>query len=238
MSLTGKDKSEYVKKTFNSIAGNYDLMNTLMTLGMDKGWRRKVVQTVQARPGLSILDVCCGSGKLSLEIAKTVAPGGSVMGLDFSEKMLEEAKKNIASTKVEGIELVQGDAMNLPFANDTFDGATVGWGLRNLPDLRKGILEMVRIVKPGSMVVSLDMAKPEIPIFKNIYWLGFKTIVPLLGKIWADKRQEYDYLFRSASDFESQSELAKIFGESGLINTGYINLFGGVVAIVYGKKAD
>lgn len=236
MSLTGKDKSEYVRKTFNSIAGNYDLMNTLMTLGMDKGWRRKVVKTVKAAPGLKILDVCCGSGKLAIEIAKAVTPIGSVTGLDFSEKMLEEAKKNIAYTKVDGIELVQGDAMNLPFANDTFDGATVGWGLRNLPDLRQGILEMVRVVKTGSMVVSLDMAKPEIPIFRNIYWFSFKNIIPLLGKIWADKQQEYDYLFRSASDFESQKELAKIFGESGLTNTGYINLFGGVVAVVYGQK--
>ena len=238
MGLSDKNKAEFVKNTFNSIAANYDLMNTIMTLGMDRRWRKRAVQTVKAVAGSNILDVCCGSGKLSINIAKVVEPRGSVTGLDFSEKMLEEAKKNIISANAKGIELVQGDAMKLPFENDSFDGATVGWGLRNLPDLRKGIIEMVRVVKPGSMVVSLDMAKPEVPIFKEIYWLFFKTTVPLLGRIWADKREEYDYLYKSAVDFESQKELVKIFGESGLTKTGYINLLGGVVAIVYGQKPE
>lgn len=237
MGLT-KDKSEYVKSTFNSIAANYDLMNTIMTLGMDKRWRRRAVETVKAAPALKMLDVCCGSAQLSIQIAKAVTPGGSVTGLDFSEKMLEEAKKNISNSKIEAIELIQGDAMDLPFENDSFDGATVGWGLRNVPDLRKGVMEMVRVVKPGSMIVSLDMAKPEVPVLKNIYWLFFKSIVPLLGKIWADKKEEYDYLYKSAVNFESQKELAKVFEELGLIKTGYINLLGGVVAIVYGQKPE
>lgn len=238
MELRGKEKSEFVRKAFNDIAGKYDLMNTIMTLGMDKGWRRKAVQTVKAVPGSKILDVCCGSGKFSIELAKAVSPGGSVTGLDFSENMLAEAEKNIQKAEAIRIELIQGDAMKLPFPDEIFDGATVGWGLRNLPDIRQGIKEMARVVKPGSMVVSLDMAKPEMPVFKNIYWLYFKTVIPLLGKIWAGKKNEYSYLYESASEFESQGELAKIFSHSGLIDTGYINLFGGVVAIVYGKKPE
>lgn len=237
MDFAGKDKSQYVKDTFNAIAGEYDLMNTLMSLGMDKAWRRKAVQTVKAQPGMKVVDICCGTGKLTRELAKAIAPTGQVVGLDFSEKMLVEARKNIENfSGKESIELFQGDAMSLPFADDSFDGATVGWGLRNLPDLRKGIKEMCRVIKPGSMVVSLDMGKPTMPVFKQIYWLYFERLVPLLGRIWAGKQKEYNYLYRSACEFQSQMELADIFRECGLINTGYHNLAGGVVALVYGQK--
>lgn len=237
MDFTGKDKSQYVKDTFNSIAGHYDLMNSLMSMGMDQSWRLKVVKTVKAKPGMRILDVCCGTGRLTRELAKAIQPSGQVIGVDFSEKMLNEAWKNINnSTGKENVKLLQGDALNLPFEGNSFDGVTVGWGLRNLPDLRRGIQEMIRIVHSGSMVVSLDMGKPAIPVFKQIYWLYFERIVPFLGRVWAGKQEEYNYLYQSASEFESQVKLAGIFEECGLINTGYINLAGGAVAIVYGQK--
>ncbi len=237
MEFSNRDKSQYVKDTFNAIARRYDLMNTLMSLGMDKLWRRKVVQIVQAKPGMRILDVCCGTGKLTTELGKSVVPSGQVIGIDFSKEMLEKAWKNLNNSfSKENIKLLQGDALSLPFENNSFDGATVGWGLRNLPELSKGIQEMVRVVKPGSLVVSLDMAKPTIPIFKQVYWFYFKKIIPFLGKIWAGKEKEYNYLFSSAYEFESQSELAKIFENCGLVKTGYINLAGGIVAIVYGQK--
>lgn len=237
MDFKGTSKEQYVKDTFNSIAGHYDLMNTLMSMGMDQSWRRKVAETVKAKPGMKILDVCCGTGKLTRELVKNVSPTGQVIGIDFSEKMLSEAWKNInESPSKDNIKLIQGDAMNLPFDDASFEGATVGWGLRNLPDLRRGIKEMKRVVKPGSMVVSIDMGKPSAPVFKQLYWLYFEKIVPLLGKIWAGKKAEYDYLYKSACEFESQAELARVFTECGLINTGYINLVGGAVAIVYGQK--
>jgi len=232
-----KDKSTYVRQTFNDIAAKYDLMNTLMSFGLDKSWRRRAVKEVGARLGHHILDVCCGTGQLSLALAEHVGSQGKVVGLDFSENMLAKARANIAdSPYMSRIELVQGDAMNLPFADNTFDGATVGWGLRNLPDLRQGIKEMARVVKPGGYVVSLDMAKPEIPVFKQLYWLYFEKIVPLMGKIWAGKKSAYQYLYHSAREFPSQRELAAIFRECGLSNTAYYNLAGGVVAIVKGQK--
>ncbi|HHV65877.1 MAG TPA: bifunctional demethylmenaquinone methyltransferase/2-methoxy-6-polyprenyl-1,4-benzoquinol methylase UbiE [Peptococcaceae bacterium] len=237
MNYQGKDKAQYVRTMFNSIAGRYDLLNTLMSLGMDQSWRRQVVQTVRAEKGMKILDVCCGTGKLTKELAKAVLPTGQVVGIDFSENMLKEAWKNLQDLAgQENIKLIQGDALNLPFASNSFDGATVGWGLRNLPDLRQGIREMIRVVKPGSMVVSLDMGKPTMPVFKQLYWLYFKKVVPLLGKIWAGKQQEYNYLYQSACEFESQRELARIFQECGLTETGYKDLAGGVVAVVYGRK--
>ncbi|MFA6809061.1 MAG: bifunctional demethylmenaquinone methyltransferase/2-methoxy-6-polyprenyl-1,4-benzoquinol methylase UbiE, partial [Eubacteriales bacterium] len=194
MDFTGKSKAEYVKNTFNTIAKRYDLMNSIMSLGMDNSWRKRAVRIVRAKQGMEMLDVCCGTGKLLMEVSKAVSPSGKVTGLDFSEQMLAEAKKNLDNKK--DIELIQGDAMSLPFKDNSFDGATVGWGLRNVPDLRRGVEEMTRVVRPGCMVVSLDMAKPEMPIFKQVYWLYFKWLVPVFGKLWAGKKNEYNYLYK------------------------------------------
>lgn len=237
MDFAGKDKAAYVKDTFNAIAGRYDLMNTLMSLGMDKAWRKKVVQQVGAAEGRHILDVCCGTGQLSMQLASRVGLRGKVTGLDFSENMLQVAREQVGNSPWAGrIELLQGDAMNLPFGDQTFEGATVGWGLRNLPDLRRGIREMVRVVKPGCKVVSLDMAKPSLPVFKQVYWFYFEWLIPFMGNIFAGKKSAYRYLHDSAIQFPAQLELAKIFTECGLTNVQYENLAGGVVAIVAGQK--
>ncbi|AHF06688.1 demethylmenaquinone methyltransferase [Desulfitobacterium metallireducens] len=238
MDFSGKDKATYVQETFNSIAKRYDLMNTLMSFGLDKGWRRKAVRTVEAKSGMHMLDVCCGTGQLSIEIAGAIGASGKVTGLDFSENMLERAQENIYSSPFQSvITLMQGDAMQLPFPDNTFDGATVGWGLRNLPNLEQGVKEMYRVVKPGSMVVSLDMAKPTLPVFKQGYWFYFDKLVPWMGKIWAGKARAYQYLHDSAVEFPPQQELAQIFTRCGLVETRYQNLLGGVVAIVSGRKA-
>lgn len=237
MDFAGKDKAAYVKDTFNSIARRYDLMNTLMSLGMDKGWRRLVAQRVGAAPGKQVLDVCCGTGQLSLELAKAVGSSGGIIGLDFSENMLQVAREQLEKSRfAQVVTFIQGDAMSLPFADACFDGATVGWGLRNLPDLRQGIQEMARVVRPGGKVVSLDMAKPTMPLFKQGYWFYFEKLVPWMGNLMAGKESAYRYLHDSALQFPAQHELAAIFSESGLINTGYKNLAGGVVAIVEGMK--
>lgn len=237
MDFAGKDKSTYVKETFNAIAGRYDLMNSLMSLGMDKRWRRIAVKRVGAKPGMHILDVCCGTGQLSMEIGNIVGDEGKVTGLDFSQNMLDVAKKSAAqSPNRDNIQFIQGDAMALPFSDNSFDGVTVGWGLRNLPDLRQGIKEMTRVVKPGGKVVSLDMAKPSLLGFKQVYWLYFEKLVPLMGKIWAKKSSAYQYLHDSAREFPSQQELVLIFAECGLLETRYDNLAGGVVAVVSGSK--
>ncbi|MDQ7096041.1 demethylmenaquinone methyltransferase [Desulfosporosinus sp. PR] len=237
MDFSGKDKAAYVQETFNTIAGHYDLMNSLMSLGMDKRWRRIAVQRVGARRGMNILDVCCGTGQLSQELGKAVGNEGSVTGLDFSRKMLDVARHTLEqSSEKKQIQFIQGNAMELPFPDHSFDGVTVGWGLRNLPDLRRGIQEMTRVVKPGGKVVSLDMAKPSLPVFKQVYWLYFEKLVPLMGQIWAKKASAYQYLHDSAVEFPSQQELARIFSECGLLETKFLNLAGGVVAVVSGTK--
>lgn len=236
------NKAEYVKEIFNLIAERYDLMNKIMTFGMDKKWRSLAVRQVKARPGANILDVCCGTGQLSFELAKAVGSKGKVIGLDFSEKMLVIALRRLNEQNSKRkqdwgkITLLQGDAMNLPFKSDTFDGVTIGWGLRNLSDLPGSIVEMTRVVKPGGIIVSLDMAKPCLNIYKQLFWLYFERIVPLMGRIFAKNERAYSYLFKSAKEFPSQQEIAAIFKHCGLKDTGYKNLSGGVVALVSGKK--
>ncbi|MDD2233939.1 MAG: demethylmenaquinone methyltransferase [Desulfitobacteriaceae bacterium] len=237
------NKAEYVKEVFNHIAEHYDLMNTIMTFGMDKKWRSLAVRQVRARPGAKILDVCCGTGQLSFELAKAVGLQGKIIGLDFSEKMLAIAGQRLNEQNIkqkqdygEIITLIQGDAMNLPFKSDTFDGVTIGWGLRNLSDLSESIEEMTRVVKPGGIIVSLDMAKPHFNIYKQLFWFYIERIVPLMGRILVKNERAYNYLFQSAKEFPSQQEIAAIFADCGLKDTRYRNLSGGVVALVSGMK--
>jgi demethylmenaquinone methyltransferase/2-methoxy-6-polyprenyl-1,4-benzoquinol methylase len=232
-----KNKEQFVRDMFNSIAPRYDLLNTLMSLGMDRRWRLLAVKRSRVLPGGRALDICCGTGMLTLELARAVGREGHVIGLDFSQNMLDIARQRVNRSPLQGIiDLVSGNAMSLPFEENSFDAVTVGWGLRNVPDIKTVVKEMERVVKPGGMVVSLDMAKPELPVFKQIYWLYFEKLVPLMGKVWAKQETAYSYLHNSARAFTHQKELANIFRETGLVETGYTNLFGGVVALVAGKK--
>lgn len=232
-----ENKSKYVQEMFNSIAKNYDLMNTLMSFGLDKSWRRLTVKRSELRAGGVGLDVCCGTGMLTMEQARVAGRAGSITGLDFSENMIGVARQNIKDFEFkDSIQFVQGDAMNLPFADNTFDCATVGWGLRNIPDLRQAVQEMARVVKPGGKVLSLDMAQPMTPVFKELYWLGFNKVVPAVGRLLSGNKKAYAYLHDSAKVFVHQKELADIFAKAGLVESRYINLCGGVVAIVEGRK--
>jgi demethylmenaquinone methyltransferase/2-methoxy-6-polyprenyl-1,4-benzoquinol methylase len=235
--LPGKENKEgYVRDLFNTIAARYDLLNTLITLGLDGTWRRFAVKRTKIGPGSRVLDICCGTGKITLELARRVGATGHVTGLDFSEKMLDVARQSVAASGLaDRITLVQGNAMNLPFADDSFHAVTVGWGLRNVPDIYTVILEMQRVVIPGGMVVSLDMGKPEMTGFKELYWLYVEKVVPLMGKIWA-REYAYNYLHNSAKAFLHQKELAMLFQKAGLTEAAYHNLCGGVVAVVEGKK--
>jgi demethylmenaquinone methyltransferase/2-methoxy-6-polyprenyl-1,4-benzoquinol methylase len=236
--LPGKnEKAAYVENMFNSIATRYDLLNTLMSFGLDKSWRRFAVMRTEVGSGDRALDICCGTGMLTMELARGVGPEGAVTGLDFSENMLKVAKDKITQFAYqENITLIQGDAMKLPFDDNSFNCVTVGWGLRNVPSVMQVLKEMQRVVKPGGKVVSLDMAKPTAPIFKQGYWLYFDKLVPLMGKLWAGKKSAYQYLNDSAREFPAQGELARMFAQAGLKETGYHNLLGGVVAVVEGRK--
>lgn len=232
-----ENKERFVREMFDSIAGKYDLLNTLMSLGMDAGWRQFAVKRAKVKSGDRVLDICCGTGKITMELARVVGKSGTVTGLDFSSSMLEVANRELEGFDLKDvITLVQGNAMDLPFPDHSFDAVTVGWGLRNVPDIEKVVREMMRVVKPGGMVVSLDMAKPEMVVFKQVYWLYFEKLVPLMGKIWARRKGAYSYLHQSAKEFLSQKELKDLFYRIGLKQADYHNLCCGVVAVVEGQK--
>ncbi len=232
-----ESKEKYVREMFNSIAGRYDLMNTLMSMGLDKSWRKFTVKRSELKPGGNGLDICCGTGMLTMEQARTAGTTGKVTGLDFSENMLSVATDNVKDFELkEIITLIQGNAMELPFDDNTFDCVTVGWGLRNVPDIFTVVQEMTRVIKPGGKVVSLDMGHPTVPVFKQAYWVFFEKVIPAMGRLWAGNKGAYGYLHDSAKVFPPQWELSDIFAKAGLVETRYFNLTGGVVAVVEGRK--
>ncbi|MCF8564286.1 demethylmenaquinone methyltransferase [Alicyclobacillus tolerans] len=240
MALPSKEQKErYVREMFNGIAHKYDLMNTMMSFGQDQSWRRYAIRRAHVSTGMNVLDVCCGTAALTVEIAQTVGETGEVTGLDFAEEMLAIGEQRVQNSGLQSkICLTQGNAMALPFEDNTFDAVTVGWGLRNVPDIDKAISEMYRVVKPGGWVVSLDMAKPTAPVFKQAYWLYFDWLVPLLGKITAGRKGAYQYLHDSSRAFDSQQQLTRRFAKHGFVETAFHNLMGGVVAVVEGKKPE
>lgn len=208
-----------------------------MSLGRDDRWRQMVVHRAEVKQGSHVLDVCCGTAKLSLQLAEAVGLEGKVTGLDFSENMLEIGRLNIASTPYKDIiTLIQGNAMELPFEDNQFDAVTVGWGLRNVPILESALKEMIRVLKPGGKIVSLDMSKPSAPVFKQVYWLYFEKLVPMLGQLSAGKANAYHYFCESAKEFPEAKKLCNIFSSEGLKETRYTNLMGGTLAIVEGRK--
>lgn len=228
----GGSREAYVHRLFSSIAYRYDLMNTTLSFNRDKYWRKFVVSRCNLQSGGRCLDVCCGTGMLSLLMAKAVGSEGEVVGIDFCKNMLIRADENIKQSPSEGkIRLVHGNALNLPFEDNSFDCATIGFGLRNVSDIIKTLEEMVRVVRPGGKVVSLDLSKPSAPVFKQVYYFYFNWIVPLLGRMGIGLSGPYSYLPESLKNFPHQSQIARLFSSTGLVNVCYHELTGGIVTV-------
>jgi demethylmenaquinone methyltransferase / 2-methoxy-6-polyprenyl-1,4-benzoquinol methylase len=214
---------------FDRIAGRYDAMNSLMSAGLHHRWRARTVDIAGVGPGAAALDVCCGTGDLALELRRRVGPGGRVVGLDFSAPMLELAERKAAACGAE-VEWVQGNALELPFPDATFDTATVGFGVRNVADLGRSIAEMARVVRPAGTVAILEITTPQRPPLKWFYSIWFDRIVPLLGTLAGD-REAYTYLPSSVRRFPPAHELAELMHAAGLRDVRYVVLAGGIVAI-------
>lgn len=218
-----------VRGMFDRIAGRYDLMNSVMSAGLHHRWRGRTADLARIGPGDAALDVCCGTGDLALELRRRVGPGGRVVGLDFSAQMLELAEAKSAARGA-AVEWVQGNALELPFPDATFDAATVGFGVRNVADLRGGIGEMARVVRPGGAVAILEITTPQRPPLKWFYAVWFDRIVPLLGALAGD-REAYSYLPSSVRRFPPAHDLAALMHSAGLRDVRYVVLAGGIVAI-------
>ncbi len=240
---TDAGKEKYIHRLFDSIATRYDLMNLVLTGGLVRYWQKVFRGYTGLRPGDRALDVCCGTAELALIMARQVGRAGRVYGLDFSRRMLEVAHRKVASSPYAGmIELVEGNALHLPFADNTFNCAAIGFALRNVSDIRRVLAEMARVVAPGGRVVSLELTKPENVLFRSGYYLYFYHVVPLLGRLvekgWpaGEGKRPYTWLPYSLTRFPDLHHLAAIFRQVGLVDLVVRPLSGGVVAIHAGTK--
>jgi demethylmenaquinone methyltransferase/2-methoxy-6-polyprenyl-1,4-benzoquinol methylase len=219
---------DQVRAMFDRITPAYDRMNRVMSLGMDGSWRALAVRASGVVPGDAALDVCCGTGDLAIELLDAVSTRGRVVGLDFSEAMLDAARR-----KSSQIEWVRGDALALPFANGEFAAATIGFGMRNLADPLRGFAELARVVRPGGRVVCLELTDP--PAWAAPFArLWTDRAVPLLGRLIARETDAYRYLPASVHRFPPADELAAVMGRAGLRRVRFRRLSGGAVAVHVG----
>lgn len=231
--------SDDVREMFDGIVPRYDLLNRLMTGGRDVAWRKLAVRETALRhnPGTStILDLATGTGDLALELER--AGFASVIGLDFSEGMLQEAERK-ALAQPGGPSLVswvQGDAMALPFAANTFDAVTVGFGLRNMPDYLSALREVVRVLKPGGTFVCLETSPLPVPALRAMFETAMRTGLPLVGGLLSGDREAYAYLPQSSSVFPDADTLGKLMQVAGLTHVRYLRRGLGAVAIHVGQK--
>ena len=231
----GRLEAEQVRSMFDRIARIYDPLNTAMTAGLHHRWRERAADLAQIGPGSCVLDVATGTGDLAIELARRVVPGGEVVGSDFSEGMLARARVKAAKIHTAEPRFEWGDALELPYADDSFDAATVGFGARNFSDLPRGLAEMARVVRPGGRVVVLEFTTPTRPPFSTFYSLWFDRIAPILGRI-SDNPEAYEYLSESINDWPSQRELADVIRAAGWSAVKWRDLSLGVVSIHVGRN--
>src|SRR3954462_2156294 len=214
---------------FDRIAGFYDLMNSVMTAGLHHRWRERAADLARLRPGDRALDVATGTGDLAVELVRRVAPGGEVIGSDFSQGMLERAR-----TKAPELTWEWGNALELPYPDDSFDAATVGFGARNFSDLERGLAEMSRVVRPGGRVVVLEITTPTRPPLSTFFRGWFDLLAPAPGRLAGDS-DAYSSLPSSVRRFPGPRELAATMDRAGLERLRWILTAGGIIALHVGE---
>jgi demethylmenaquinone methyltransferase/2-methoxy-6-polyprenyl-1,4-benzoquinol methylase len=222
---TGTLEEGQVRAMFDRIAVVYDLMNSVMTAGLHHRWRERAADLAQLASGDRALDVAAGTGDLAIELKRRVGPAGEVVGSDFSEGMLHIAREKSADVRWEW-----ADAQALPYADDEFAAATVGFGARNFADLDRGLAEMTRVVRPGGRVVVLEITVPQKPPLSSFFRVWFDRIVPLLGRLTGDP-EAYDYLPNSVKRFPDPRALAGRLDAAGLDDVRWILTAGGIIAL-------
>jgi demethylmenaquinone methyltransferase / 2-methoxy-6-polyprenyl-1,4-benzoquinol methylase len=226
----GRLSEPQVRAMFDRIARVYDLMNSVMTAGMHHRWRERAVDLSGVRPGGRALDVATGTGDLAIALERRVGPAGEVIGSDFSDQMLELARRKSGAVRFEW-----GNALKLPYEDAAFDAVTVGFGARNFADLPAGLAEMARVTRPGGRVVVLEITTPQRPPLSWFFRIWFDRVVPMLGRIAGDP-DAYAYLPNSVRRFPAPEELASQLAQTGLEDVRWVLTAGGIIAIHSGRK--
>jgi demethylmenaquinone methyltransferase/2-methoxy-6-polyprenyl-1,4-benzoquinol methylase len=227
-----------IRGMFAAIAGTYDVLNHVLSLNQDKGWRTFAVEAAGVRAGDTVLDVCCGTGDLSLELSRKVGHAGRAIGTDFCEEMVRLGRVK-ADDQQDPVRLGVADTLRLPFRSGLFKAVTVGFGIRNVADLRAGIREMARVTAPGGKVAILEFTQPSNPLFRFVYYVYFLILLPILGNLVAGgKRNAYGYLPRSVLAFPDRDELADIVAECGLRDVRVHSRSFGIVTVHVGTRPE
>jgi demethylmenaquinone methyltransferase/2-methoxy-6-polyprenyl-1,4-benzoquinol methylase len=234
--LTESEHARRVREMFAGIASRYDFLNHFLSANIDARWRALVARKLHAglqREGARVLDVACGTGDLSLAIAKQT--GAHVVGTDFCRPMLEIAARK-ASTNTHLIPFVEGDALKLPFVDSSFDAVSIAFGLRNLSSVEGGLRELWRVLKPTGRAAILEFSRPVVPGFRGLFQFYFRRVLPRIGGLVSGSRGAYEYLPDSVSRFPDQKLLAAMMGEVGFTEVEYQNLTGGIAALHLGTR--
>jgi demethylmenaquinone methyltransferase / 2-methoxy-6-polyprenyl-1,4-benzoquinol methylase len=224
-----------IRSMFDSIAGRYDFLNHFLSASIDRRWRRftrrRLAASLPEAP--LVLDLCTGTGDLALEMAKI----GRVVGCDFSHPMLRLGHAKIRKANMgERAELVEGDALCLPFPGDTFDGVTIAFGFRNLEDYAGGLREMTRVLRPHGWLAILEFSDPRLPVFRQIYLFYFRHLLPRIGELVSGRKGAYSYLMQSVTEFPKPQALEEMMREANLMQVQHHLLTGGIVALHLGQK--
>lgn len=232
----GPDKDRQVRSMFNHIAPGYDRMNLLMSMGLDRGWRRRTVAAVAAvRPSV-VLDIATGTGDVAIQLARAI-PDAHIHGVDLSEGMVQVGVAKVADAGLDNrITLQVADALDLPFADNSVDAITVSFGVRNFKELHRGYTEMLRVLRPGGLLAVLELTTPSSPLLVPAYNIYTKGIIPVLGKILSGDYDAYRYLQRSIAAVPARDKMCALMRDAGFADAAYANLFPGVCALYTARK--
>jgi demethylmenaquinone methyltransferase/2-methoxy-6-polyprenyl-1,4-benzoquinol methylase len=231
--VTAEEKAAYVRRMFDDIAHRYDLLNSVLSAGIHKSWRGFATRCAGLEFGDSALDVCSGTGEWTPSLRKAVGPSGFVAAADFSLLMLRYGEKRFQQ---QGADEVQGDASRLPFADESFDAVTIGFGIRNVADRDKAFREMARVLRPGGRIVCLEFSQPPAGLFRTGYDLHARYVMPPLGGAISGRPDAYAYLPASVARFDSREELAARMRGAGFSSVRFVNLTFGLVCVHVGVK--
>lgn len=228
-------KKEMVREMFDDISPKYDFLNHFLSFGIDKYWRKRFVQILRDYKPLTILDVATGTGDLAIAVAQLEPQ--KVAGIDISEKMLEVGREKVTAAKLDTlITLRKADAEKIPFSDNSFHAVTVAFGVRNFENLKQGLGEMKRVLRPGGVMMILEFSHPQNFPMKQLYGFYSKQIIPVFGRVISKNRQAYQYLPDSVAAFPSGADFVGILSETGLRNTRCISLSMGIATIYIGEK--